>query len=33
MERGTALPFGTADAVANMAMVDEAYQDAGMSPR
>jgi predicted dehydrogenase len=33
VEHGTALPFGTADAVANMAMVDEAYQAAGMSPR
>ncbi len=33
VEHGAALPFGTADAVANMAMVDAAYRAAGMSPR
>jgi len=30
---GTPLPFGTADAVANMATVDAAYRAAGMEPR
>jgi predicted dehydrogenase len=30
---GTPLPFGTADAVANMALVDAAYRTAGMEPR
>jgi predicted dehydrogenase len=30
---GAALPFGTADAVANMAMVDAAYRAAGLPPR
>jgi predicted dehydrogenase len=33
VEHGAPLPFGTADAVANMAMVDEAYRAAGMDPR
>jgi predicted dehydrogenase len=33
VEQGAALPFGTADAVANMAMVDAAYRTAGMNPR
>lgn len=33
VERGTSLPFGPDDAVANMAMVDAAYRAAGMSPR
>ena len=33
VEHGAALPFGAADAVANMAMVDAAYRAAGMSPR
>jgi len=33
VEQGAALPFGTADAVANMAMVDTAYRAAGLNPR
>jgi predicted dehydrogenase len=33
VENGTALPFGTADAVANMTMIDAAYRAAGMDPR
>jgi predicted dehydrogenase len=33
VEHGAALPFGTVDAVANMAMVDAAYRAAGLSPR
>ncbi len=33
LERGAELPFGTADAVANMAFVDAAYRAAGMQPR
>ena len=33
VQNGTPLPFGTADAVANMAMVDAAYRAAGMQPR
>ncbi|WP_319450799.1 MULTISPECIES: Gfo/Idh/MocA family oxidoreductase [unclassified Mycobacterium] len=33
VEHGAALPFGTEDAVANMAMVDAAYRAAGLSPR
>jgi predicted dehydrogenase len=33
VERGAALPFSTADAVANMAFVDSAYRAAGMEPR
>lgn len=33
VEHGAAVPFGTEDAVANMAMVDAAYRTAGMSPR
>ncbi len=33
VQRGTALPFGTEDAVANMAMVDAAYRAAGLDPR
>jgi predicted dehydrogenase len=33
VEHGTPLPFGTADAVANMALVDTAYRAAGMQPR
>jgi predicted dehydrogenase len=33
VEQGTPLPFGTADAVANMALVDAAYRAAGMEPR
>ena len=33
VERGVPLPFGTADAVANMAMLDAAYRAAGMLPR
>jgi predicted dehydrogenase len=33
VQHGTSLPFGTADAVANMAMVDAAYRAAGMDPR
>lgn len=30
---GTPLPFGTEDAVANMALIDAAYRAAGMEPR
>lgn len=33
VEHGVPLPFGTADAVANMAMLDAAYRAAGMLPR
>ena len=33
VQHGTPLPFGTADAVANMALVDAAYRAAGMEPR
>ncbi len=33
VEHGTPLPFGTADAVANMAFLDDAYRAAGMHPR
>jgi len=33
VEHGAPLPFGTEDAVANMAMVDTAYRAAGMNPR
>jgi predicted dehydrogenase len=33
VEHGTPLPFGTADAVANMALIDAAYRAAGMEPR
>jgi predicted dehydrogenase len=33
VQNGTALPFGTADAVANMTFVDNAYRAAGMAPR
>ena len=33
VEHGVPLPFGTEDAVANMAMVDTAYRAAGMNPR
>ncbi|MCW2551687.1 MAG: putative dehydrogenase [Mycobacterium sp.] len=33
VEHGAELPFGTADAVANMAFVDNAYRAAGMQPR
>jgi predicted dehydrogenase len=33
VENGTVLPFGTADAVANMTMIDAAYRAAGMDPR
>jgi predicted dehydrogenase len=33
VQHGTPLPFGTADAVANMAFVDAAYRAAGMEPR
>lgn len=33
VEHGTPLPFGTADAVENMAFVDNAYRAAGMRPR
>ncbi|MHA0288142.1 Gfo/Idh/MocA family protein [Mycobacterium sp. C3-094] len=33
VERGDALPVDLADAVANMALIDEAYRAAGMSPR
>jgi predicted dehydrogenase len=33
VQQGTPLPFGTADAVANMAFVDSAYRAAGMQPR
>ena len=30
---GAALPIGTADAVANMALIDDAYRAAGLAPR
>ena len=33
VQQGAALPFGTADAVANMALIDAAYRAAGMQPR
>ncbi|OZD19473.1 gfo/Idh/MocA family oxidoreductase [Rhodococcus sp. 06-156-3C] len=33
LQHGTELPMGPGDAVANMAMVDDAYRAAGMSPR
>ncbi|KRE28304.1 oxidoreductase [Mycobacterium sp. Soil538] len=33
VERGAALPLDSADAVANMALIDEAYRAAGMQPR
>jgi predicted dehydrogenase len=33
VENGARLPFGTEDAVANMAFVDAAYRAAGMDPR
>jgi predicted dehydrogenase len=33
VQHGAPLPFGTADAVANMAFVDDAYRAAGMRPR
>jgi predicted dehydrogenase len=33
VEHGEPLPFGTADAVANMAFVDQAYRAAGLQPR
>jgi predicted dehydrogenase len=33
VEHGTPLPFGTADAVANMTLIDSAYRAAGMEPR
>jgi len=33
VQHGTPLPFGTADAVANMALVDAAYRAAGMDHR
>ncbi|HEX7825467.1 MAG TPA: Gfo/Idh/MocA family oxidoreductase [Mycobacterium sp.] len=33
VENGTPLPFGTADAVANMALIDAVYRAAGMEPR
>ena len=33
VEQGAPLPFGPADAVANMTLVDAAYRAAGMSPR
>jgi predicted dehydrogenase len=33
VQHGTPLPFGTADAVANMALVDAAYRAAGMEAR
>jgi predicted dehydrogenase len=33
VEHGTPLPFGTADAVANMGFIDDAYRVAGMQPR
>lgn len=33
VQHGTPLPFGTADAVANMALVDAAYRAAGLQPR
>ena len=33
VQHGTPLPFGTADAVANMALIDAAYEAAGMEHR
>ncbi|MDG4667740.1 Gfo/Idh/MocA family oxidoreductase [Mycobacterium sp. 236(2023)] len=33
VQDGTPLPLGTADAVANMALIDEVYRAAGMAPR
>ncbi|KWX66202.1 Gfo/Idh/MocA family protein [Mycobacterium sp. NAZ190054] len=33
VRQGTPLPLDTADAVANMALIDEAYRAAGMQPR
>jgi predicted dehydrogenase len=33
VQQGAPLPFGTADAVANMAFVDNAYRAAGLAPR
>jgi predicted dehydrogenase len=33
VQHGTPLPFGTADAVANMALVEAAYRAAGLQPR
>lgn len=33
VQRGTAVPLDTADAVANMALIDDAYRAAGMFPR
>ncbi|GAA2555159.1 Gfo/Idh/MocA family protein [Mycolicibacterium diernhoferi] len=33
VQHGAALPFGTDDAVANMALVDAAYRSAGLRPR
>lgn len=33
VQNGAALPFGSADAVTNMAYVDAAYRAAGLQPR
>jgi hypothetical protein len=33
VEHSTPLPFGTADAVSNMTLIDAAYHAAGMEPR
>jgi predicted dehydrogenase len=33
VQQGAALPLDSADAVANMALIDEAYRTAGMQPR
>ena len=33
VQHGAPLPIGTDDAVANMALIDEAYRAAGMQPR
>jgi len=33
VQDGTPLPLGTADAVANMALIDDVYRAAGMAPR
>lgn len=33
VQRGTPVPLDTADAVANMSLIDEAYRAAGMQPR
>ena len=33
VQRGTPVPLDTADAVANMALIDQAYRAAGMNPR